>query len=396
MAASRSPRRMPSEFSPDVRAAPRRAPELAAAGQALVAMIGSEDRKSRIAGARVAGRLFAAPFDRSGQRPAVPPGMVDGLFALLNHDDQTEQLAAMDALGLLREIERRRLAHRAVPLLSRWQQARRSPAARSRRWRASAIPRRPRSSSSSSAIAGPRARTRPRWRCVYARERMLADGSIALIRLALDDKSPPQPGARLSRRARRARAVILPVDFYRRPTLDVARDLIGKVLVYKAKQGVTAGAIVEVEAYIGEDDPACHAAAGPTDRNAPLYGPPGRAYVYLNYGLHDMMNAVTEGGGSSGRRADSRARAARGTGADAPPPLARAVEKRKGAGFRSRVVSRPGQSLPRDGDHARGQPAPADARAADDSRSRHRLPVRSCGTRASAFASAPNTNGAPP
>jgi DNA-3-methyladenine glycosylase len=92
--------------------------------------------------------------------------------------------------------------------------------------------------------------------------------------------------------------VILPVDFYRRPTLDVARDLIGKVLVYKSKQGTTAGAIVEVEAYIGEDDPACHAAAGPTVRNKPLYGPPGRAYVYLNYGLHDMMNAVTEEEGS--------------------------------------------------------------------------------------------------
>lgn len=88
--------------------------------------------------------------------------------------------------------------------------------------------------------------------------------------------------------------MILPVDFYRRPTLAVARDLVGKVLVHQSKQGVTAGAIVEVEAYIGEDDPACHAAPGPTTRNAPLYGPPGRAYVYLNYGLHDMMNAVTE------------------------------------------------------------------------------------------------------
>jgi DNA-3-methyladenine glycosylase len=88
--------------------------------------------------------------------------------------------------------------------------------------------------------------------------------------------------------------VILPVDFYRRPTLDVARELIGKVLVYKATQGTAAGAIVEVEAYIGEEDPACHAAPGPTQRNAPLYGPPGRAYVYLNYGLHDMMNVVTE------------------------------------------------------------------------------------------------------
>lgn len=88
--------------------------------------------------------------------------------------------------------------------------------------------------------------------------------------------------------------MILPVDFYRRATLDVARDLIGKVLVHRTGTGITAGAIVEVEAYIGEDDPACHAAPGPTERNAPLYGPPGRAYVYLNYGLHDMMNAVTE------------------------------------------------------------------------------------------------------
>ena len=58
------------------------------------------------------------------------------------------------------------------------------------------------------------------------------------------------------------------------------------------------GRIVEVEAYIGEDDPACHAAPGPTERNAPLYGPPGVAYVYLNYGLHYLVNAVTEDEGS--------------------------------------------------------------------------------------------------
>lgn len=91
--------------------------------------------------------------------------------------------------------------------------------------------------------------------------------------------------------------MILHVGFYERPTLDVARDLIGKVLVHKSPEGVTSGLIVEAEAYIGEDDPACHAAAGRTLRNAPLYGPPGLAYVYLNYGLHDMVNAVTEADG---------------------------------------------------------------------------------------------------
>src|SRR5262245_25359353 len=87
-------------------------------------------------------------------------------------------------------------------------------------------------------------------------------------------------------------------SFYNRSTLDVARDLLGKVLVHRKGSSVTSGLIVEVEAYIGESDPACHAAPGPTTRNQPLYGPPGYAYVYLNYGIHSMVNVVTESAGS--------------------------------------------------------------------------------------------------
>jgi len=89
----------------------------------------------------------------------------------------------------------------------------------------------------------------------------------------------------------------LPREFFGRATLDVARELIGKVLVHETRAGAAAGRIVEVEAYIGEDDPACHAAPGRTRRNEPLYGPPGVAYVYLNYGIHFLTNVVTEADG---------------------------------------------------------------------------------------------------
>jgi hypothetical protein len=96
-------------------------------------------------------------------------------------------------------------------------------------------------------------------------------------------KAPRNISVRRSLELRGKTSVKLPRAFYDRPTLDVASDIVGKVLVHERRGVRTSGAIVEVEAYIGESDPACHAALGPTRRNEPLYGAPGHAYVYLNY-----------------------------------------------------------------------------------------------------------------
>jgi DNA-3-methyladenine glycosylase len=86
----------------------------------------------------------------------------------------------------------------------------------------------------------------------------------------------------------------LPRKFYNRPTLTVARELIGARIV-RISEGVRlAGLITETEAYIGETDLACHAKAGRTPRTTIMYGPPGHAYVYFTYGNHWMLNVVTE------------------------------------------------------------------------------------------------------
>lgn len=82
--------------------------------------------------------------------------------------------------------------------------------------------------------------------------------------------------------------------FFLRPTLTVARDLLGRTLVRMLDGQRLAGRISEVEAYIGEDDLASHAARGLTPRNRPMYGPGGLSYVYLIYGMYHCLNVVTE------------------------------------------------------------------------------------------------------
>ncbi len=87
---------------------------------------------------------------------------------------------------------------------------------------------------------------------------------------------------------------ILERDFYARPTITVARELLGKKLVRQINGAKLSGIIVETEAYCGRADSACHAHRGKTPRNAVMFGRAGVAYVYFTYGMHYMLNLVTE------------------------------------------------------------------------------------------------------
>ena len=92
----------------------------------------------------------------------------------------------------------------------------------------------------------------------------------------------------------KAEARILPRVYFNRPTVQVARSLIGKYLVRVIDGRILAGKIVEVEAYVGSQDRACHASKGRTQRTEVMFGPAGVAYVYLIYGMYHCLNVVTE------------------------------------------------------------------------------------------------------
>lgn len=161
--------------------------ELAAAGQALAQMIAAADRRTRIAGARVAGRVYAVPFD--ARSPAMTaPGLVEALFALFNSSNEIEQLAAMDALGLMRQVSA------VASLTERYQFYRQ---ANKRALAGGALEALARiGDPSSPAIA--QALIIDTWSdgrdatalaVAFARERLLKDGSIAIIRQAIGDRS---------------------------------------------------------------------------------------------------------------------------------------------------------------------------------------------------------------
>ena len=150
--------------------------------------------------------------------------------------------------------------------------------------------------------------------------------------------------------------MLIPRDFFARPSVEVAPDLLGCVLEHETADGLVAVELTEVEAYAGRSDPASHAYRGKTARNAVMFGPPGHAYVYFTYGMHFCVNMVCLGEAGSASavllRAGAiiagedlaRARRTRGPTADRaarpgprPGPALPGARHRPGAGRRGRV-----------------------------------------------------------
>jgi DNA-3-methyladenine glycosylase len=112
-------------------------------------------------------------------------------------------------------------------------------------------------------------------------------------------KTPAPPAAPLTA-ARLRRDPVLSRDFFNRDPVTVGRELLGKLLIRREGRMLLAGRIVEDEAYLGAEDPAAHAYAGRTPRNAVLFGPPGHAYVYFIYGNHYCLNVSCMHEGNAG------------------------------------------------------------------------------------------------
>lgn len=110
----------------------------------------------------------------------------------------------------------------------------------------------------------------------------------------ITDHAPPADPLALAELLRQTEP--LPIPFFERPAAELAPYLVSCVLVH----GQTAGMIVETEAYLGEDDLAAHASRGRTERTKVLFGPPGRAYVYFSYGMHECLNVVADREGTPG------------------------------------------------------------------------------------------------